>query len=1402
MRGDGDPAGARELRDYDGVGCLVLLGPPGAGKTTELDTAYHEAVSAGVPALLVRLGQVTRRSEFQSLLARKLRAAVSAGEPVTLFLDGLDELPGGDATLRLDLLDALATVVDEGRSSPAGRPPRLRITCRTAELPDDFVRGLEAAWDGDIALLRLEPLGDADLLLAVGGLPPGDASRFAAYVGERGLRSLTANPMTLRMLVRLFESDRGNLPGNLAQVYREITSEMLARVRGLAPDDEPLALRRGLRLLGRLAAVCVLSGRYVLWTGVGADARLPDAIAAADASGGVEEVGGLLFEADDASIRAVMRPGFFDADGTNRLAWPHRSFAEFLAADYLADAPVDRGRLVSLLTVRDAGAARVVPRLREVASWLAGIDAEVRRSLVGSEPILLLRSDVAGADDGFKAALATELLDRLQAGGSDYFWFDQTVRLDRLSHPGLSALLRPWVRGRHLRPAARRFAVDVARRCTVTELFPDMLAIATDEGEPASLRAPAAATAGELSADAPEITALLGLIAIGEDADPQDELRGVALRILWPKHLGPDELFGALTPPRDDTLYGWYKAFIYGLEPSSFEARTLVAGLRWLNRLQGTYQSLVVFQRLIPNLVRAAWTASEDDAVRSALADVIIASASDYKHPTRLSDLSGKDPDKSQPAVPARELMFIELSRRAGEDGDALARWMFHGPTPVLVRDDLPWLLDRAGRLPGGFLAEAICYLAAGKTPDEVARLWEVRADNPEVARAIERLFTTDLDGPAAGWARTAYRRERDAKRSPEPMDLDAQIAASLAACSERPEEWWRLNLLLLAEAPGSGSELAGNLAVAPGWLRAGKATRAAIVRAAYRYLMEHRTGDLDWLGTNTFNRAAAAGYRALRLLSLEAPSLYETLPPGAWATWTPAVLWFPNNDPAEERAARAGIAARAHEIAPDEFAAAVTTILERGGSAHDLARLLDGCLDEPLSEIVWQSVLRGDSDPHSRRALVELLARRRFPPLVAWVRDLLRNAAPVAGDKLDGDALEVFAPAGLLEAATADTWSEVWARRLLDQPHAVAIWRAASVGHSFDLTFLLSLPPAALADLYDWIGEAHGDLNLAVSGYVTADHELSALRRRIPTLLASMPEEEAAAALSRLALRKPEDVNLGTAVAQSRENRLARAPGRLSPEEVLGALGARARRRQAEQEAGDNRGGKRGPAADLLGAASATRSRCRSAFPGGAGRARRTAPQFPARGDGMEEQLRRRVFPEPGSSACALAIAGHQVCCLVPDATPDDVDNAGASRVKLLRASPMTGYSGRELLDACPRPEIDPPDFVIGHDHVTGRGALRIRDQYFTNAAYVHVLHTIPIESEAYKSGGAQSPAALGVAKDKSQLDMCDVADLALVIGPKIRDRFSPHVDEVRLHQLVPGLNPDLLAMRTQYYW
>lgn len=1399
-QGSDRDTGPGELHDYDAAGCLFLIGPPGSGKSTEIERAYRALAPSRGTSTFVRLRQVTSRSEFLTLLSDGRRRWVAGFPGWTIFLDGLDELPARNAMLRSDILDVLSTLAAEGKAAFPAQPLRLLVTCRSADLPEDFVRGIEAAWVGEVALLQLEALTEADILLAARNVGLGEGARFAAYINTRGLGPLASSPMTLGMLIRLFEAGEGDLPTSLAQTYRATVSDMLERSRTSAQAANPAFLSQAQLLLGRLAAVCVLSNRQVLWTGVARDAEPADAVAVADVAGGDDGFGDAALPVDEIFVRTVLGSGFFVPDGSNRWVWPHQSFAEFLAADYLAQTSLDRGRLMELLSVREADGIRVVPQLREVAAWLAGIDDVVRRMLVGSEPVLLLRSDVAGADDGFKATLASELLTRLESGELDDFSLDPRVKLAQLSYPRLAELLTPLISNKGRRLQARRVALEIARSCGLRSVGPALLRLATDHDEPISLRASAAVAAGDVTPDGRDLASLSSLLASSHESDPQDELRGAALWVLWPKVLGGEALFAALGPPRDDTLYGWYKAFIYRLDPSTFDPACLRASLAWLNGLDRRAQTLIVFEKLVSAIMRAAWAARTDDRVRAAFADVLVAAADDYGHVLRLFDLSAVRSDYAGSTSATHEQLIADLASRAGQDAGALRRWAIWGPMPLLWPDDLPWLLVQSRHLPGEFLVDAICSVASGKSPEEVAELWQHEAASSDVAVAIKRLFVTDLKGPAAGWAREAHRRAHaDVGAGQRPSYRDEQIANSVDACAERPEEWWKLNLLLLADQSGYGNELSGNLAASEGWLQATEILRAKIIRCAYRYLLDHRMQGNDWIGRNTILRTATAGYRALRLLFSEMPSLYEAVPRDAWAHWAPAILCFPSNDPPEERAIQSEIAARAHANAPRDFAGAVEEILDRSNSPHELANLLARCFDVDMGSLVWRAILRREMDPTSARALFRLLVERELPEAVTWTTELFENPARVPEDRNDEDSLEVFAPAILFETSAAKNWNAMWARCQLDPPHALAVWRAFAAFTFFDVGALAALPPAALGDLIEWLKEFHPGERLYASGYLSPDEQLFSLQFRLPGLLATVPSDEAVTILTRIAALHPDDLTLRSSLAAAREARLARAAIWMTPAAILSALGLRS--------VSAGRGTKHSIEASA--AAAAERDGSDAAIDG-------SYPE-PAESVSLEELTHVARGRGPSRSflfaatewsskfggvssfnrelASALARGGHRVSCIVPDSNDEQIRLALIAGVTLAKANPITGYTGRDLLDACGKPQVDTPDYVVGHDHVTGRAALRMRDSFFPGATYIHVLHTIPIESEPHKPNLNLPPAMNGLRKDELQREMCAAADLILAVGPRVFERFGSFPGgDGKIHQLVPGLSYDLL--------
>ncbi len=77
------------------------------------------------------------------------------------------------------------------------------------------------------------------------------------------------------------------------------------------------------------------------------------------------------------------------------------------------------------------------------------------------------------------------------------------------------------------------------------------------------LRAVAARTAATLdeAAAVPVLAGMLAEINQHPERDPDDEIRGIALSVLWPRHLAADVLAASLTTPRRDNMLGAYYLF-------------------------------------------------------------------------------------------------------------------------------------------------------------------------------------------------------------------------------------------------------------------------------------------------------------------------------------------------------------------------------------------------------------------------------------------------------------------------------------------------------------------------------------------------------------------------------------------------------------------------------------------------------------------------------------------------------------------------------------------------------------------------------------------------------------------------------------------------------------------------
>jgi hypothetical protein len=317
-----------------------------------------------------------------------------------LFLDALDECQWQHRFIASVLLDRL-------RKCPIDRL-LFRISCRTADWPQQTLEdGLCALWKSEqVHVFTLAPLRYDDALLAAEASFP-NASEFMREVAEREIEALAAKPLTLDFLLRIF-ADRGRLPEKQETLYDE-------GCRYLCAEQNPARLDAGFRgvldaelrcaVASRIAAAMVFSGRSLIVVHSKDEIDATTDVSISELCGSTETVRGNEFPVTEAAIRDTLATSLFMAGPRGSLTWAHRTFAEFLAAKYLQSRTVAAPVIDGLLFSEN----RVVPQLAETAAWVAGMNPEIFQKIMETDPELLLKSDVATADNSVASGLDREL---------------------------------------------------------------------------------------------------------------------------------------------------------------------------------------------------------------------------------------------------------------------------------------------------------------------------------------------------------------------------------------------------------------------------------------------------------------------------------------------------------------------------------------------------------------------------------------------------------------------------------------------------------------------------------------------------------------------------------------------------------------------------------------------------------------------------------------------------------------------------------------------------------------------------------------------------------------------------------------------------------------------------------
>lgn len=250
---------------------------------------------------------------------------------------------------------------------------------------------------------------------------------------------------------------------------------------------------------------------------------------------------------------------------------------------------------------------KLISQLQETAAWLAIMREELFDAILQLDPEALVNSDVTRLSPRARRNLVDALLRIHESKEILNIPFQERTSFSRFTHPELETQLRPYITDRMKNIYVRRFAIDIAEKCQLSELHKDLIEIALDPSQEYVIRCEAVHVIYETGSAEAKLK-LKPLLKTVPSSDPNDELKGTVLLSLWPTQLTAKELFEVLTLPQRQNLVGCYNLFFSPERSVDYlKAVDLPIALAWVEQSASTFDDFHAFSYMADAIMVKAW---------------------------------------------------------------------------------------------------------------------------------------------------------------------------------------------------------------------------------------------------------------------------------------------------------------------------------------------------------------------------------------------------------------------------------------------------------------------------------------------------------------------------------------------------------------------------------------------------------------------------------------------------------------------------------------------------------------------------------------------------------------------------------------------------------------------------